>query len=407
MIAHGSVVWADGSSIGARLPAIAIGSGVRVRGSRGEITGIVTALRSGHALVAPCDSIEGISSGDPVCSDPAAAALPLGTALLGRAVDARARALDGGLPVRGRARSTALTAPDPADRGEIEMPFWTGICAVDALLTIGRGARIGVFGPPGCGKSTLLHRLVRRAHADAIVVGLCGERGREAEEWMRVRPAHASIICATSDRSAAERVQAAHVAMAQAAVLRARGLHVLLILDSLARYAAALREIALAGGETAGRGGYPPSVFANLAQLVEVAGSTKCGSITMVASVLSDGDERDPVSDAARSLLDGHLALSPHLAQAGRFPAIDVVASTSRTMRQVVDDAHDGNARLVRRALTVLAQTEEARTLGIIPGDPFGLRAVAAEPALEALLRAEGTPEQSLAALAAAADTLK
>lgn len=410
MIGRGSVVSADGARITARLPSAAIGSGVRIRGVRGEITGIVTALHAGRASIAPREATDGLSAGDEVRSDPAALALPLGTILLGRAVDVHGRALDGGGAVRGRARSIALAAPDPGDRAEVDVPFWTGIRAVDALLTVGRGARIGVFGPPGCGKSTFLHRLVRGAYADAVVVGLCGERGREAEEWMRACPAHASIICATGDRAAAERVQAARVAMAQANLLRARGLHVLLILDSLARYAAALREIALADGESAGRGGYPPSVFADLAHLVEVAGNGNRGSITMIASVLSDGDERDPVSESARSLLDGHLVLSPRLAQAGRFPAIDVVASTSRTMRQVVGEGHDRDARLVRRALALLAQTEEARMLGIVPEDPHAVRAVAAESRLETLLAQDGSPvppAQSLAALAAAADTLK
>lgn len=410
MIARGTVLSAAGGILAARLPLASVGEGVCIASSRGEIRGVVTALRRQHALVATHDGVDGISSGDAVWCDPAALTMPLGTVLLGRAIDARGAAMDGGPQIRGRAKHAIPTAPEPSQRRAIDTPFWTGIRALDAMLTIGRGARIGVFGPPGCGKSTLLHLLMQGSYADAVVVGLVGERGREAEEWMRICPRHASIVCATSDRSAAQRVHAARIATAQADALRSRGLHVLLILDSLARYAAALREVALAAGESVGRGGYPPSVFADLARLVEVPGAAARGSMTLIASVLSDGDERDPVSEAARSLLDGHVALSPKLAQAGRFPAIDLLASTSRTMDAVVDDAHSGDAGLVRRAAAALAQTEDARSLGIMPADPFALRAMAVEAQLDALLR-QGKlpvrPAESLSALAALADTLR
>ena len=168
--------------------------------------------------------------------------------------------------------------------------------------------------------------------ADAVVVGLCGERGREAQRWIERRDARTTVVCSTSDRPAKERIACVEVAFAHADALRDRGLHVAFVLDSLARFAAALRETATARGESVGRGGYPASVFAQLARFVEIAGPLRGGSITLIATVLSDGDDRDPVSDAARSLLDGHLQLSPRLAAAGRFPAIDVPASASRTM---------------------------------------------------------------------------
>jgi FliI/YscN family ATPase len=410
MIARGTVVSAMGGIVAAQLPLASVGDGVRIATVRGEIGGVVTALQHNRALVATHDAIDGISAGDAVWIEPAALTLPLGTALLGRSIDARGMPLDDGPRLSGHAKSLAVVAPLPSQRRAVDTPFWTGIRAVDALLTIGRGARIGIFGPPGCGKSTLLHMLVRGAYADAVVVGLIGERGREAEEWMRICPRHASIVCASSDRSAAQRVHAARIAFAQAGALRSRGLHVLLVLDSLARFAAALREVALAAGESVGRGGYPPSVFAELARVVEVPGAMPRGSITLVATILSDGDERDPVSEAARSLLDGHMALSTKLAHAGRFPAIDLLASTSRTMDYVVDENHAGNARLVRRAAAALTQTEDARALGIMPAEAFALRAVAAEAQFESLLR-QGKqpvqPAQSLSALAALADMLK
>ncbi|HLI95376.1 MAG TPA: flagellum-specific ATP synthase FliI [Candidatus Baltobacteraceae bacterium] len=409
MIARGTVLSAGNGLLAARLPAAAVGDAVRICSPRGEVAGVIAALKHEHALIAVHDVLDGISEGDTVWCDPAALTMPLGTVMLGRAIDARGTPLDEGPRLRGRAKSLGVQAPPPSQRRAIETPFWTGIRAIDALLTIGRGARIGLFGPPGCGKSTLLHWLMKGAYADAVVVGLVGERGREAEEWMRLCPRHASIVCATSDRSAAQRVHAARVAVAQADELRSRGLHVLLILDSLARFAAALREVALASGESVGRGGYPPSVFADLARLVEVPGNALRGSITLVATVLWDGDDRDPVSEAARALLDGHIALSPKLANAGRFPAIDLLGSTSRTMSQVVDESHEGDARLVRRAIASLAQTEDARSLGITPGDPFTLRATSAEDRIEALVRQHKPavrPAESLSALAVLADTL-
>ncbi len=410
MIAHGTVRSAGNGLLEARLPAAAVGDAVRICSQRGEVAGVITTLKRECALIAAHDTLDGIAAGDTVWCDPAALTMPLGTVVLGRAIDARGAALDAGPHVRGRAKSVAIQAPPPSQRRAVETPFWTGIRAIDALLTIGRGARIGIFGPPGCGKSTLLHWLMRGAYADAVVVGLVGERGREAEEWMRLCPRYASIICATSDRSAAQRVHAARVAMAQANALRSRGLHVLLILDSLARFAAALREVALASGESVGRGGYPPSVFADLARLVEVPGNVQFGSITLVATVLSDGDDRDPVSEAARALLDGHIALSPKLAHAGRFPAIDLLGSTSRTMSDIVDEAHENDARVVRRAIASLAQTEDARSLGITPADPFALWAMSAEDRIEALLRQAKPavrPAESLSALAVLADTLR
>lgn len=386
MIAQGVVVGARGGTIEANLPAVSIGAGIRVSASKGEVSGIVTAVYAGRAIVAAHDAIDGVCAGDMAYVDPAALTLPLGTMLVGRAIDSNGTVLDGGAPLRGLLRPRDVKPPLPTQRGFIDRPCWTGVRAIDGLLTIGRGARIGIFGSPGAGKSTLLQTIVRGTHADAVVLGLIGERGREAEEWMRSAPAYASMVCATSDRPAAQRAGAGRVAMAQAHALRARGLHVLFILDSFARFAAALRELALANGEPVGRGGYPASVFSELAAFTEVAGSLRTGSITLVATVLSDGDERDPVSDAARSLLDGHIQLSAARAQARRFPAIDIGASVSRTMGAVVSAEHAANAALVSRAVTSLASTADARALGIAPAGAFDLRAAAFEESIERFL---------------------
>jgi FliI/YscN family ATPase len=333
----------------------------------------------------------------------------LGTALLGRAVDANAVPLDGGPVPRGLRGAIGAPAPAPSQRSPISRPLWTGVRAIDALLTLGRGARVGIFGPPGAGKSSLLETIVRGTRADAVVVALAGERGREAQRWMAACDARTCIVCATGDRPAQERARVAELAFAQAGALAARGLHVLLVLDSLARVAYALRELGVQRGESVGRGGYPPGVVPRLAQLVERAGSFHIGSVTLLATVLHDGDDRDPISEAARSLLDGHITLSERLARAGSYPAIDVLASTSRTMPEVVSAAHLRDAGTVRAALAALAAHEDARALGLEPSTPALLAAIAAEPALHALLRQgpiPAAPGQALEALARTADML-
>jgi ATP synthase in type III secretion protein N len=337
-------------------------------------------------------------------------AVALGTCAFGRAIDAFGKPLDGGPALRGRRVALERPAPLPYERRPVDRPFWTGVRVIDGLLTLGRGSRVGIFGAPGSGKSTLLESLVTGARADAVVVGLCGERGREAQRWIERRDARTTVVCATSDRSADERIRSVRVAFAHAAALRERGLHVAFVFDSLARFAAALRETAVARGESVGRGGYPPSVFSELARMLEIAGAVRRGSITLIATVLADGDDRDPVSDAARSLLDGHLQLSTALAHAGRFPAIDVPASASRTMDAVVSHAQRRNAAAVRAALATLDRTAEARTLGITPESAAGARAVEAEAQIERFLRQgeQATPPGvTLAMLGDLADTLE
>ncbi len=321
------------------------------------------------------------------------AALPeldLGTCAFGRAIDAFGAPLDGGPALRGLRVVVEPSAPLPNERAPVGVPLWTGIRVVDGLLTIGRGARIGIFGAPGSGKSVFVETIVGGCAADAVVVALVGERGREAQRWIALRGERSTIVCATSDRPAHERVAACRVAVAHARALRDRGLDVVLIVDSLARAAAALREIRVAAGESTGRGGFPPSVFAELARLVEVAGQLHAGSITLFATVLSDGDDRDPVSEAARSLLDGHIALSTPLAHSSRFPAVDVLHSASRTMPDVADEGHLRAARRLRRAIALLDRTDDARMLGIEPVDHATRAAIAAEARIECFLRQAG-----------------
>lgn len=318
-------------------------------------------------------------------------ALALGTCAFGRAIDSLGAPLDNGPPLRGRRIPVELRSPAPNKRVPIAVRLATGVRVIDGLLTMGRGARVGIFGPPGAGKTSLLESITGGCEADAVVVALVGERGREAQQWIERRDARTTVVCATSDRSARERIAAAHVAIAQAAALRDRGLHVLLVFDSLARCAAALRERGVAAGESSGRGGYPPSVFAELARLVEVAGAVAHGSITLVATVINDGDDRDPVSEAARSLLDGHIALSARLAEAGHFPAVDVLASASRTMQSVADAGHLQAALAVRRTIALLERIADARTLGVDPANDGARIAIALEPTLHSFLRQQSS----------------
>ncbi len=384
----GCVVRTLGETILAALPGARIGNGVRVRSARGMLAGEVAALERSHVAIVPFGSLAGVAVGDRVELDESARGAPLGFAALGRALDAAGSALDSGGIFAASGCPVERIALEPRDRRTIAEPFWTGVRALDGLLTIGRGARVGFFGAPGAGKTTLLESIASDARADAVVLGLVGERGREAQAWIERCNARTTIVCATSDCSASERVRAADVAMAQARLLRERGLHVVLIVDSLARYCAALREQRVALGEAVGRGGYPPSVWAELARFLECAGNAHDGSITLLATVLSDGgDEREPLSDAARSLLDGHVVLSNALARAGHFPAIDVLASASRTMDAVIDHGHLADARALRAALALLAQTKDARELGLAAATPALEAAVGAEPAIDAFLR--------------------
>ena len=407
--ALGHVIRTQGDAVIATLPGVRVGDGALIRRGNGStVHAEVTVVERGRVRLAPLGDVAGIAVGDRVETAPEALLAPAGFALLGRAVDAAGAPLDGGPALDARAFSGARDdAPAPGERSAIDAPFWTGIRALDALLTIGRGAHIGIFGAPGAGKSSLLEAIVANASADAVVLALIGERGREAARWLERIDARTTIVCATSDRNASERIRAAGVAMAHASVLRARGFHVLLVVDSLARYAAALRERRTAAGEPPGRGGYPAGVWHDLARFLERAGNASGGSITTVATVLSDGaDDREPLSDAARSLLDGHVALSSALAHAGRFPAIDVPASTSRTMADVVDALHLRAAARVRAALAYLAETADARALGVATGGP-GDALVAREAEIEAFLRGTqpsppGTTRTALLALAEA-----
>ncbi len=392
----GHIIATHALLLEAHVPSARVGDGVRiVRHDGHTIDAHVASLGEGKALLVPHGATDGIALGDRAEIDRSAATLVLGTPLLGRAIAPDGSPLDARPAPRGERYAVRGSIPTPAERLPGRTLFVTGVRAIDGPLTLARGARVGLFGAPGAGKSTLLESIVAGAQADAVVVALIGERGREAERWLADLDARVSIVCATSDRSPAERLRAADVAFAQAERLRDRGLDVLLVVDSLARIAAAARDMAIALGEPVGRGGYPPSVFARQAGLLERAGVTASGAITLIATVLSDGaDEREPVSDAARAALDGHIALSERLARAGHFPAIDLPRSTSRTMLDVVDADHARSASRLRDALALLEETREARMFGLDAGggDVHLERVVRAESLISAFLRQDRTP---------------
>ncbi|CDG82299.1 FliI/YscN family ATPase [Janthinobacterium agaricidamnosum] len=286
-------------------------------------------------------------------------------------------------------------APVATDRPRIVDTLATGVRAIDGLLTLGRGQRMGIFAGPGCGKTTLMAAIARGCGADAIVFGLIGERGREVNEFLQHEldaelVSKTIIVCATSDRTSMERARAAFTATAIAEGFRARGKHVLLLVDSLTRFARAQREIGLAAGEPPARGGFTPSVYTMLPRLVERAGLTQSGSITALYTVLVDGEAAsDPIGDEAKSLLDGHILLSKKLAEQGHYPAIDVLASISRTMGNVTESAQRKSASRFRELMARYQEMELLIRLGEYKSgtDELADRAVELRPEQLSFLR--------------------
>ncbi|WCM20977.1 FliI/YscN family ATPase [Paraburkholderia bryophila] len=381
---RGRVVEARG--VIARVVGVSLRIGEKVRLVRPDTLesqyGEVVGFAHDGALVMPLAGLAGLSDITEVQGCGAVWDSVDAVGLLGRVVDGLGNPLDGGAlpPQRDLARG-ARGAPGSADSagGEITLnplerpvittPFATGVRAIDGLLTCGLGQRTGIFAPAGGGKSTIMGMIANGASTDAIVVALIGERGREVGEFIHDhldrRRASTVVIAATSDRPAAERIKAAELASQVAVGLRASGRNVLLLFDSLTRYARALRELGLAVGEPPLRGGFPPSVFARLPKLIETAGVTAQGSITGFYTVLADeADLSDPVAEEARSLLDGHIQLSSKLGASGHYPAIDILRSRSRLMNRVADKAQLADANGVRDWLARYEEIEMLLQIG-------------------------------------------
>ncbi len=324
--------------------------------------------------------------------------LPVGDALLGRVLDGAGRPLDGG-----NAIATDLTAPlqsrpyNPLQRAPINQVLDTGVRAINAMLTVGRGQRMGLFAGSGVGKSVLLGMMAKYTNADVSVVGLIGERGREVKEFIEhilgpTGMARSVVVAAPADTSPLMRLQGAAYATAVAEYFRDQGKNVLLIMDSLTRYAMAQREIALAIGEPPATKGYPPSVFARLPQLVERAGNGMPGggSITAFYTVLTEGDDQqDPIADAARAILDGHIVLSRRLAEQGHYPAIDIEQSISRAMTNLVDADHFNVVRHFKQLYSRYQRSLDLISVGaVVPGnDPLLDQAMALYPAMASFLQ--------------------
>jgi len=333
-----------------------VGDTLQVIAEGGHLEIEVTGFRSGRLLATPLGDVAGIQPGARVTRSERGTKIRVGADLLGRIVDAFGNPLDGLAPLRPSAEYPILAAPPPAvARRPIHQPFCTGVRAIDGLLTLGSGQRVGIFAGAGVGKSTLLGMICRSSQADVNVIGLVGERGRELNEFVRdvLGPeglARSVIIAATSDQPPLVRARAAHAATAIAEYFRDQGQNVLLVMDSVTRYAMALREAALAIGEPPATKGYPPSVFAALPRLLERAGTAAgAGMITALYTVLVEGDDlSDPVADATRSILDGHIVLTRSFADRGHFPAIDILASVSRLALALTTPVQARAASVVR-----------------------------------------------------------
>ncbi|WP_207004463.1 FliI/YscN family ATPase [Trinickia mobilis] len=399
---RGRLLQVRGTLLAARVPNVCIGELCLLSDPSGgvhELMAEVVGFSEHDVLLSPLGPMDGLSPATEVVALRRAHAVQCGDWMFGRLFDGFGRPLDGGPAGPGEPlsepRPVVADAPSPSARPRIVDPLPTGVRALDAFVTLGRGQRVGLFAAAGCGKTTLLAALARGVAADAIVFALVGERGREVREFLEreldpALAARATVVCATSDRPAIERVRAAQTATAIAEHVAAQGGHALLLVDSLTRFARAQREIGLAAGEPPARLGFPPSVYAMLPRLIERAGNRETGAITAVYTVLTESDDApDPLAEEIRSLLDGHIVLSRKLAEAGRFPAVDVLASLSRVARALIDDAHAQSASALRASLAKHAELELLIELGEYrPGENADAdRAIALHPHIVEFLR--------------------
>lgn len=385
----------------------------------GWIEAEVIGLQTDQALLAVFGEPTGLSPGDRVLCRSGAPRVPVGMDLLGRVIDGEGRAIDGWpTPILNVRFPLYAEAPPPLERRLIDQPLGLGIRSIDGLLTAGRGQRLGIFAGTGVGKSVLMGMICRHTQADANVIALVGERGREVRDFIERQLGEAGlarsvVVACTSNEAPALRVRAALHATAIAEYLRSQGMDVLLLMDSLTRMAMAQRQIGLAAGEPPTARGYPPSAWALLPRVLERAGRTRSGSITGIYTVLVEGDDfDDPLADAARGILDGHIWLSRKLSNRGHYPAVDVLSSVSRVADDVVSPEQRQAALLVRRVLATWNDIEDLVSIGAyVPGANRDYDvAVQTREAILAFLRQErderSTFEQAAAALHKLAQTV-
>ncbi len=390
----------------------AIGEAILVDVDGTSLPAEVVALRDGGLVCMPFGTMQGVRTGAPVQATGGPLTVGLGDALLGRVLDGLGRPVDGGpslthLPQAG----VSGTPPHPLRRARVDTPLTLGVRALDTLVPVGRGQRLGIFAGSGVGKSSLLSMVARNSEADVSVIALVGERGREVREFLEndLSPeglARSVVVVATSDEPALVRLRAALTATRIAEHFRDSGRHVVLMMDSVTRFAMAQREVGLSAGEVPATRGYPPSVFALLPQLLERAGTGETGSITGLYTVLVEGDDmNEPIGDTARSILDGHVVLTRRLATAGHFPSIDVLESVSRVTTAVTTPDQRADSTALRQLLAAHRDAKDLLEIGAYAAgsNPLVDLAVARDAAITAFLRQEmhdpAPVEQSWAAL--------
>jgi flagellum-specific ATP synthase len=393
----GTVTHANGQLVESEGPFCAVGELCQIIDGNGRpYEGQIVGFSGTKVLSMALDRVTGIRYGDKVVTWGAHPRLRVGEAMLGRVIDGSGRPIDSGGPYQARERRVLDgIAPLPLERISIRDPLACGIRAIDAFNTCGRGQRVGIFGGSGVGKSTLLGMMARNTAADMTVLGLVGERGREVREFLEESLGEEGrkrsvVVVSTSDQSPLLRIRAAEAATTIAEYFCMRGKHVLLVVDSLTRVAMAQREIGLAAGEPPTAKGYTPSCFHLMARLIERAGQFGGGSITAFYTVLMEGDDQlDPLVDAVRSLLDGHIVLDRKLAARNHYPPVNVLDSLSRLMSAVAKPQHRAKARTLRKLMAAYERSEDLIRVGAYQkgSDPELDHAIAALPALTEFLQ--------------------
>ena len=405
----GRGVQVIGTIIKAVVPTVKVGEVCLLRnpGDDFEMKAEVVGFVKDAALLTPIGDMYGISGATEVIPTGRAHMVPVGSGLLGRVLDGLGRPMDElerGPLEADKFYPVFADAPHPLKRRLISEPLELGVRVLDSTLTCGEGQRIGIFAAAGGGKSTLMGMLVKGADVDVTVIALIGERGREVREFLEHELGDEGrrksvVVCATSDKSSMERAKAAYVATAIAEYFRDQGKKVLFLMDSVTRFARAQREIGLAAGEPPTRRGYPPSVFATLPKLMERVGMNDKGSITAFYTVLVEGDDMtEPIADETRSILDGHIVLSRKLGAANHYPAVDVLASASRVMNNVITPEHKAHAGRLRELMASYADVELLVKIGEYKrgGDPTTDEAIDKQDRIKAFLRQRTTEASSL-----------